>query len=386
VTLHELEGYPSAESGGTWAMANPKVLEDLKAYGFNLFARANNHTLDYSYGGLLATNRYLNNYNLIHAGAGENLATASAPKYIETHSGRVALISATSTFHNSWRAGEQRPDIMGRPGVNPLGYQTTYVVTKKEIESLKKIADLTTMNTERNVTIKEGFEIDNSNELTFGPLRFKEGSEFKKETKPLTTDIERLEKSVFEAQQQADIVIVSIHSHEMKEGDKEIHEDFLEIASKKCIDAGADAIVGHGPHVLRGIEIYKNKPIFYSLGNFIFQNETVSVLPADFYDKYNLSYKHGVAEALNKRSKNDTKGLAKNPSVWESVIAMWNMKNKQITSIELYPVELGFGLPRYKRGWPKLTNKEGVLERIKDLSIPFGTEIEIKKGVGTVHL
>ncbi len=45
------------------------------------------------------------------------------------------------------------------------------------------------------------------------------------------------------------------------------------------IDAGADVFVGHGPHVLRGIEIYKGKPIFYSLSNFIFQNETVLRMP-----------------------------------------------------------------------------------------------------------
>jgi hypothetical protein len=35
------------------------------------------------------------------------------------------------------------------------------------------------------------------------------------------------------------------------------------------IDAGADAVVGHGPHVLRGIEFYRGRPIAYSLGNFL---------------------------------------------------------------------------------------------------------------------
>lgn len=37
-----------------------------------------------------------------------------------------------------------------------------------------------------------------------------------------------------------------------------------------CIDAGADLVLGHGPHILRGMELYKNKLIVYSLGNFIF--------------------------------------------------------------------------------------------------------------------
>ena len=44
--------------------------------------------------------------------------------------------------------------------------------------------------------------------------------------------------------------------------------DFLIELAHKSIDSGADAFVGHGPHLLRGIEIYKGKPIFYDLGEF----------------------------------------------------------------------------------------------------------------------
>jgi hypothetical protein len=39
--------------------------------------------------------------------------------------------------------------------------------------------------------------------------------------------------------------------------------------ARAIIDAGADAVVGHGPHVLRGIEFYRGRPIVYSLGNFL---------------------------------------------------------------------------------------------------------------------
>ena len=55
ITIHNKEGYPSAFSGGTWAMAEPEILDDLQRYGFNLYNTANNHSLDYSHGGLLAT-------------------------------------------------------------------------------------------------------------------------------------------------------------------------------------------------------------------------------------------------------------------------------------------------------------------------------------------
>src|SRR5699024_9889359 len=93
VTTHDFEGYPSAISGGSWSVAQPDVLYDLKKYGFNLIGWATNHALDFSYGGLKATKKNLDRYQFVHAGAGCNLSEASEPKYLETAHGRVALIS-----------------------------------------------------------------------------------------------------------------------------------------------------------------------------------------------------------------------------------------------------------------------------------------------------
>lgn len=78
VTTHNREGSPSAFSGGTWAVAPPAVLDDLKLYGFNLFNWANNHTLDYLYRGLEATEKELDARQMIHAGAGRDLAAAAS--------------------------------------------------------------------------------------------------------------------------------------------------------------------------------------------------------------------------------------------------------------------------------------------------------------------
>ena len=47
------------------------------------------------------------------------------------------------------------------------------------------------------------------------------------------------------------------------------------------IDAGADVFIGHGPHLDRGIEIYKGKPILYSLGALVIENDTVERMPQD---------------------------------------------------------------------------------------------------------
>lgn len=387
VTTHNFEGFPSAVSGGTWAIANPNVLQDIKNYDFNIMAWANNHTLDYSYGGLYATEKYINEYGFVHAGVGKNLADASSPKYLDCPSGRIALIAATSTFHESSIAGEQRPDMMGRPGINPLRYNTKFVVSEEKIEQLKSISEGININADHNLAIKEGFaNPSNKNTLRFGMYEFEVGKKEGKKTKPIKRDLDRIIHSIEEARQRADYVIVSIHSHEMEGGDKSVPPDFLKTFARSCIDFGAHAIIGHGPHILRGIEIYNKRPIFYSLGNFIFQNDTVSKLPHDFYEKYGMGLENNVSEALDKRSDNGKRGLGVNPDVWESIIPLWTMKNGLLEEIKLYPIALGFDMYGYQKGWPKLTNNIHVIERLRELSKPFDTEIKIKDNIGFIRI
>lgn len=385
VTAHNFEGFPSAVSGGTWAIAEPGVLADIKSFGFNTLAWANNHTLDYSYGGLEATDKYINQYSFVHAGVGKNLADASAPKYLDCPSGRVALIAATSTFHETWVAGEQRSDVEGRPGINPLRFTTKYTISKEKLEQLKEISTITDINADFNLAVKEGFAVASGvNSFKFGAHDFEVGEDEGKRTKPAERDLERILKSISEAKRQADYVIVSIHSHEMEGEDKSRPAEFIKEFSRTCIDHGAHAVIGHGPHILRGIEIYKERPIFYSLGNFIFQNDTVSKLPHDFYEKYGMGFEENVADAFDKRSDSGKKGLGVNPDVWESVIPFWKMKDGKLEELMLYPIELGFEMPRYKKGWPVLAKTSQALEKLQDLSKPLGTEIEIKNNIGII--
>lgn len=387
VTVHNREGVPSALSGGTWAAAHPEVLRDLKAYGFNLVAWANNHTLDYLYEGLHATKRHLDQFGFVHAGVGHNLAEASEVKYLETRNGRVALIAATSTFHEFWAAGEQRPDMIGRPGVNPLRYRVEHRISEERMRQLQEIAEVVEINAEEKLLQKEGFVVDpDSDAFRFGKYTFKIGPEEGRRTFPHQSDMTRILSRIQEAKRQADIVLVSIHAHEMKGEAKDQPADFLVEFSRKCIDEGAHGVIGHGPHIVRGVEIYKGRPIFYSLGNFIFQNESVSHLPADFYEKYGMGHEDNVADALDKRSHNNTKGLGAAPKVWSSVIPYWVMEDGTLKELHLYPIDLGFGQPRYRRGWPELSEKTEVLKNLQALSLPFGTEMIIERGVGKVVL
>ena len=89
-------------------------------------------------------------------------------------------------------------------------------------------------------------------------------------------------------------MIVSIHSHECAGAVKSEPAEFCVEFAHRCIDAGAHAIVGTGPHMLRPIEIYKGCPIFYSLGDFIIQLETVKKAPVGFFEKQGMTGSEGL--------------------------------------------------------------------------------------------
>src|SRR5260370_8099308 len=112
------------------------VVGELKGAGFGLFGVARNHSLDFGADGLLSNIRHMEQAGLVYAGAGENLARARAPGYLDTRKGRVALIACASTFSPLSPAGEQRPDLKGRPGLNPLPLKTTSPVQPSTFASL----------------------------------------------------------------------------------------------------------------------------------------------------------------------------------------------------------------------------------------------------------
>jgi poly-gamma-glutamate capsule biosynthesis protein CapA/YwtB (metallophosphatase superfamily) len=76
-----------------------------------------------------------------------------------------------------------------------------------------------------------------------------------------------IEEDIHRLRDQVDYVVVSFHW--AIENSQDTHPDARAFAHR-VIDAGADLILGHHPHVPRGVEVYKGKVIFYSLGNFIF--------------------------------------------------------------------------------------------------------------------
>jgi Bacterial capsule synthesis protein PGA_cap len=139
-TVHTWDEGTPGITQGTFMTTEPQLLEDLQWLGVNLVSCANNHAYDYSEGGVLANLKHLDAAGIAHAGTGCNLAEARAPAYLDTPNGRVALIAATATFRPWNQAGEQRPDLRGRPGINPLGFKTTYRVDGAAFAQLQRLS------------------------------------------------------------------------------------------------------------------------------------------------------------------------------------------------------------------------------------------------------
>lgn len=139
--IRSFKGSPQAEHGGAYHVSLPEVGPDLKAMGFNIMGRANNHTLDWGLEGMRATGRILDESGIIHAGAGENLAEASAARFLETARGRVALVSFTTSFTPMSRACDPAGEAPGRPGLYALRLTESIVVPPTMLESLRNVSD-----------------------------------------------------------------------------------------------------------------------------------------------------------------------------------------------------------------------------------------------------
>jgi len=374
--FHDYEMPPAHESGGTWMRTEPPIIKELVWAGFDLVSRANNHAGDFGPAGSAMTSKYVREAGLVEAGVGNSLAEAREAKFLETPKARVALISAASTFTPHSRAGNTRGDMPARPGLNPLRFNTTYVITAERMADLRRVA-----------AELSGTPPGSGDTLNFGGRRYVVGSQPGTRTEPLKEDVEAIARVVRSASALADIVIVSLHCHEGG-ANRSIPADFIPVFARAVVDAGADVFVGHGPHVLRGIEIYKGKPIFYSLSNFIFQNETLLRMPADSYEQYGLDDDVAqTADYLDARYDKDRRSFPAEAEYWDSVTAVTKWDGSNLQEVQLHPITLGYKTSRAERGRPKLASGADaarILEMMVSRSKPFGATVTVRNGVGFI--
>jgi len=159
-------------------------------------------------------------------------------------------------------------------------------------------------------------------------------------TEPNQQDLDEIARVVRSAATLSDLVVVSLHYHEGGVN-RSVPADFIPMFARAMIDAGADVFVGHGPHVLRGVEIYKGKPILYSLANFIFQNETLLRMPADSYEEYSLGDAAQAADYLDARYDKDRRSFPAEREYWDSVVATTKWEGRKLVELQLHPIHLG---------------------------------------------
>jgi poly-gamma-glutamate capsule biosynthesis protein CapA/YwtB (metallophosphatase superfamily) len=397
------EGIPGPGGGGGTPMTTPPVLlDDLKWIGIDAVSYANNHVGDYGPSGMLAAFQHLKYANIPFAGAGPTLTEARRPAYVDTRAGRVAFLAAASTGANN-AAGDPHGDTPGRPGLNPLAFTQTYEVDEKALAELKRIDRELGFAQNRvrqrlqfypSGTIAE----DKSDSIRFGNLEFHLGKTFSTSARANKADADANLKSIREAARQSDWQVFSLHNHEFGPGghmtaksDTEMENpaDFWVDFARAAIDAGCDAVFGHGPHVTLGIEIYKGRPVFYSLGNFVFENDTIQSVPPGYLRGFGLPEDATPGDFMDARSGNGTRSFEIEAPYWESIVPICEFRGKQLAQIKLYPIDLGFGRSRAQRGRPVLARGETagrILDRVIARSRRFGTKISVEKEIGIIRM
>ncbi len=340
--------YASSYCGGTWLLAKENTLDDTLKFGFNGCSFANNHTMDFSYDGLFDTLNAAKKRNLPICGAGKDLEEAAAYTVIDTENGKCALISVCATFNDAARAGNPSDYLSGRPGLNPLRFSIEYHITPEHMKALKEMSAGTHIDGRRNRSRMGGYTpMPPEGCFGFGEYNFRESETEGKFSKVNAIDMARTENTIKKALSECENVIVNIHSHEIKHDTDDEPDDFLIEFCRKCIDAGASAVIGTGTHQLKAVEIYKEKPIFYSLGNFIFQSDMVFCMPDDFREKYKMPYGLTAKEQIAERAKLGNGGLHMDVNNFRSLMPFMTFEDGRLTELVLYPLRLDMhtGLP-----------------------------------------
>ena len=366
-----------------------EVAADLKAMGFSIMNRAGNHLADAGQEGLFETMRLMDEAGLPYAGVGRNLDEARAPRFAETPKGRIGVVGMYSEIAGgqSRLAATYRAGVTGgRPGLNSVNLTRALTVSPDHLALLKRVKDGVF---ERRADVP--FPVrpptgDTASSVDLFGTTYKAGTRLGELTYAMSErDLEENLRSIRNGKQYADFMISTIHAHQ---GDsvlqaflfEERAPDFLVELAHKSIDAGADAFVGHGPHVLRGIEIYKGKPIFYDLGEFFRE--------WDWSCDCNFSANGDVTQAESVVRGLEGRGVVE-PINYESVVALSRFDKGQLQEIRLHPIWARHDGPLSRRGLPMTAPPEiaqRILTRLQKLSEPFGTKIAIEGNVGVIRV
>ena len=378
IDIRHFRGSPQAENGGAWPVASPLVPGDLKKMGFSMVNRANNHATDWGVRGMAETDHLLDQAGIVHAGTGDNMATARAPQYLETPEGRVALVGMASTFTPMSVAADPAGMIPGRGGVDALRTTRSVLVTRDIMQSLVKLHNLLPSPPEGPVS-------DTPHRLSLLGTRFELSDHVSLRYEMNQADLADILRNIREGKESSDFLIATIHCHESGQRLADPPKFLVKLAHG-AIDNGADAFISQGPHLLRGIEIYRGKPIFYSLGDYFFELHEQQVILPSVYAAFDFDPRAGTPAELESLR---ISRLLGRPGFWISVIAVSTFRRGQASEIRLYPIDLGRHRRPSQSGVPRLASADAarsILEQLSLESESFGTHIRIEDNVGIIRV
>jgi len=326
-----LTDWESSASPSLALKAPPHVADQLPRLGLHVVSIANNHAMDYTERGLIDTIKYVNGAGVKTAGGGKNLEESFAPAALDAGDLGIAFIGMACTLTPGSAATHEKP------GIAPVRVYSSIAMDS---------------------TISE----------------LQPGTSPYVHTRAVQSDVSIAVETIRKAKKTSPLVIVSIHWGVpigwMAPFQGTLAEYQVPLG-RALIDAGADMIFGHHPHVLHGIEVYHGGLIFYSLGHFIFQFMKTMKIQALRFGRPTPPYRREYLDLASPLSR-------------ESLIAQIHVetagrRKHRISGVELTPSILDGD------GEPTACSPEqarSILNRVKTLSSEHGTKIVIRNGKG----
>jgi poly-gamma-glutamate capsule biosynthesis protein CapA/YwtB (metallophosphatase superfamily) len=221
---------------------HPRVAGVLADAGFDVLSFASNHALGFSSEGLTDTIDNLTTRGIQVIGAGLNIDAARRPAVFDVDGMTVGFLAYCSVVPRGFEAG---PD---KAGVAPVRARTFYEQRDWQPGTPPRII-----------------------------------------TQAYTEDVAALQEDIRALRPNVDVLVVS-HHWGIHYVPAVIAEYQFEVGHAS-IDAGADIVLGHHPHILKGIEVYEGKPILYSIGSFALEHPAKDVAGtelAELIKQYNL--------------------------------------------------------------------------------------------------
>jgi poly-gamma-glutamate synthesis protein (capsule biosynthesis protein) len=352
---------------------------DIRNMGVHMVTVANNHGMDYGADALLENLRLLKAAGLAYAGAGANLREARAATPFTTPKGRVTVVATAGTFKPNFVAADGRGALVDRAGISTVRTTMFQQVTPAE---MKALVQLKAMRAPGSVSVdgplpQQLMVLDQVYKLGDRPGLSFRVNDF---------DLKDIMQAVHTAKQNSDFTVFTIHAHQSATGEDDtnpVPADYLVQLFHSVVDAGADVVAGHGNHLIRGIEIYKGKPIFYGLASFAFSGQPAGTNVGG--EPRLLSEPGPTGPPSNQSIRQLGNGVTL--TMWESIFATTRWEGGKLKEIRVYPIDLN-AAGKKPKGVPSFASPEiaaKILNELKRDSEPFGTRVQIEGNVAVIR-